>query len=237
MRHIYLLLLVSICSCTTIYFEESQPKETAHLASFPEDIQGGYLAQQEGEEDTIYIRATSILFPEESEKNIPISDVDAYEGIQLKGDWVFDASLPEEDSIRFTIRGDTIHYKVRYYISKQLSDSMVLKRHGKMLVLSEKVEDSKYWNVYLIEPIRKGGLKLLTIGHFQTENNHEDKLKYDGELKDFYSITDFIKVEDTKYLLNPTGKQFKKLVRKGLFVELMRYKRIEVGEVEEPERF
>jgi hypothetical protein len=107
-----------------------------------------------------------------------------------------------------------------------LSDSIVLKKQGRKLVLNEKVEGKDYWDTYLIERQKNGNLKVYAVGNFETKYSTNQQTEFDGKLEDYFSITSFEELDSSKYLVNPTAKEFKKLIEKGLFIEQDEYKRI-----------
>ena len=217
--------LFVIEGCTSIYFEEPQPLNITELNSFPENIQGTYVPI-DGSEDTIFIKMYEYEYPEFYEKSIPMAAIDTLTDIRIMGDLVFDNALPTNNGINFTIRNDTLHYKIKLNTSTILSDSLVLKKFGKQLVLSIKVDGEKYWEVYLIKKDKNGYLRIFSTGEFSTDSVPDNKIKNDGQLKDYFSITHFKQIDDSNYLINPTEKEFKKLIRKDFFVEALRYKKV-----------
>lgn len=217
------ILTVLSQSCTSIYFSVPQPKGSPDLASFPAAVQGTYTADEDL--DTLFIIGNGYQYPEEFERRIPMSDLDSVPEITFDGDLLFDSSLPEKRGIRFTISNDTLHYKVRLYVTRQLSDSLVLKKLGSWLILSEREKPDAYWEVYLIEKQAGGDLKAYAVKNLEVEDSESDR-EYDGRLSDFYSITNFQKIGESDYLVDPSRRELKKLIKKGLFKEVSRFRRV-----------
>lgn len=227
---ILLFLAVTFGGCTSIYFAEPQPRGTEVLESFPKDIQGIYIVDEEEEKDTIHVEASRYTYPEIFEAHIPMGSLDSLTNIRIVDNLLYNDLLPIKHGITFNIENDTLHYRIKVRLSTYLSDSLILKRQGNIWVLNEKEEGKNYWNVYLIEKLKNKNLNLLTIGHFSTESSVDPKIEYDGKLEDFYTITDFVQFEEGKYIVNPTAKEFKKLIKKGLFKELVEYRRINAAQ-------
>lgn len=227
MKTFYFLIFFTIIleSCSSIYFVQPQPQSGATLNSFPKEFRGIYIAGGE-DKDTIYIKETKYVYPEIFEKHIPTVKLDSLTDIRIENGLLYDDSIPTNKGVRFTITGDTIHYRIKLNLSKFLSDSLVLKKHEGRLILNEKEEEENYWNVYLVEKLNNDNLRLSTIGNFKTKRTPNQKIKYDGNLEDFYSITYFQEIDTSKYLINPTDKEFEKLLKKGLFTKWGEYKKI-----------
>lgn len=228
-KYIILLLWIFLQSCTTLYFGNPQPKGVVALNAFPKKFQGAYLVlNNEGEQDTILVEENKYTYPETFEKYISLYSIDSLDDVKIVDGLLYDQSLPTKNGIPYTIQNDTLHYSIRLNISNALSDSFVLKKQGRFLVFNIKEGGDDYWTVYLIEKLKTGYLALSTIGNFKSENRTEPKLKYDGRIEDFYSITTFKALGKNTYLINPTRKEFKKLVKKGLFVKLGEYEKVSV---------
>ncbi len=210
------VLTVLAQSCTSIYFAVPQPKGSPILGTFPADVQGAY--NTEDDLDTLFIVENGYRYPEEFERHIPMSGLDSVPEITFEGDLLFDSSLPEKRGIRFTISNDTLHYKVRLYLTKELSDSLVLKELGSWLILSEREKPDAYWEVYLIERQADRDLKAYAVKNLEEEDSEPDR-EYDGRLSDFYSITSFTKIGESDYLIDPSKRELKKLIKKGFFKE------------------
>jgi len=218
-----LFFTIILESCSSIYFAQPQPQGGATLKSFPKEFQGSYIGE---DKDTVYIKKNKYVYPEIFEKHIPMVKLDSLADVRIEDGLLFDDSIPTNKGIRFTITADTLHYRIKLNLSKFLSDSLVIKKHKGLLILNKKEKEENYWKVYLIEKLNNDDLRLSTIGNFKTEETPNQKIKYDGVLEDFYSITRFQKIDTSKYLINPTYKEFKKLLKKGLFAKWNEYKKI-----------
>jgi hypothetical protein len=117
----------------------------------------------------------------------------------------------------YQVIDDTLVYTARNLVTKYISDSLVIKKFGDYIVLNERVEHQSYWSTHLIKVLASGDLELRIVGNFKPIDKTESTSKYDGDLKDFSLITNFQKLEEDTYLINPSKKEFKKLVDKGFF--------------------
>jgi hypothetical protein len=221
----HLMLLVTICSCTGVYFAEPQPPGSANLSQFPENYWGAYIELGEsGENEEVKIYKTGYSYQEEFKKSISVSELDQSDEMKIEGKLLFDNSLPKNNGIEFTLKDDTVSYQTILNVSNNLGKDRVLKKYKKFLVLNE-FEDEKYWNVYLIEKLSNGNLKVWTAHRDHNEDSTADSSKND--LKEFFTITDFQQLKDDQYLIDPTKSEFKKLVKKGLFIEGSEYSKIQ----------
>ena len=195
--------MVFLTSCISVYFEVPQPKGIKNLDQFPEIIRGQYLL----EDDTIFINADTYQYPDESEKKISIAEVENVPEIYIKEDIIYDEQFMPGIGMKFNIINDTITYSNKLKLTEGLSDSVILKSYQDKYFLSRKVHDKEYWELVII--IRQGnGDLLLSLVDVDEE-----------EIPELSTITDFNKIGESKYLLNPSKKKLLKLIEQGLFDE------------------
>ena len=195
--------MVFFTSCISVYFEVPQPKGIKNLDQFPEIIRGQYLI----EDDTIFINADSYQYPDESEKRISVNEVDNVPEIYIKDDIIYDEQFMPGIGLKYNIINDTITYSYKLKLTEGLSDSVKLKSYKGKYFLSRKVHDKEYWELIII--IRQGnGDLLLSLVDVDEE-----------EIPELSIITDFNKIEESGYLINPSKKQLIKLIEQGLFDE------------------
>ena len=195
--------MVFLTSCISVYFEVPQPKGIKNLDQFPEIIRGQYLL----EDDTIFINADTYQYPDESEKKIYIAEVENVPEIYIKEDIIYDEQFMPGIGMKFNIINDTITYSNKLKLTEGLSDSVILKSYQDKYFLSRKVHDKEYWELVII--IRQGnGDLLLSLVDVDEE-----------EIPELSTITDFNKIGESKYLLNPSKKKLLKLIEQGLFDE------------------
>lgn len=217
---------VVLSSCTTIYFEHPQPKGNASLKGFPKSFIGTYLIEDGKQVDTLTIEANRFIYPETFKKDFLVASLDSMTTIRIEDGLLYDDAVPISEGIPYTETNDSIHYNITIKLSKYLSDSLIIKQFGKGIVLNEKEAHSNYWNSYLIENLSDGSLQLFAVGNFKTEDSENQKDKYDGELKDFFSITSFTKVSDNTYSIDPDEKTFQQLFDKEFFKKAAVYQKI-----------
>jgi hypothetical protein len=228
MKYLFSLVIATVVlsSCTTVYFEHPQPKNDSALNGFPKSFQGAYFIEEGQQKDTLLVEKNKFIYPERFKKSLPLSSLDTIPSMRIFNGLLYDDVLPINYGIPFTQTSDSIHYNVTVKIAKTLSDSLILKKFGNLLVLNEKEEKTDFWNTYLIEKLKNGNLQVLAVGNFKTEDSENQKGKYDGELKDFLTITPFTKLGENSYVIDPDKEAFDKLYQKGFFKEAEVYKKI-----------
>jgi len=195
--------LVFLTSCISVYFEVPQPKGIKNLDQFPEIIRGQYLL----EDDTIFINADTYQYPDESEKKISIAEVENVPEIYIKEDIIYDEQFMPGIGMKFNIINDTITYSNKLKLTEGLSDSVILKSYQDKYFLNRKVHDKEYWELVIIIRQENGDL-LLSLVDVDEE-----------EIPELSTITDFNKIGESGYLLNPSKKKLLKLIEQGLFDE------------------
>ncbi len=202
-QNILLYALIFLTSCISVYFEVPQPKGIKILDQFPEIIRGQYLI----EDDTIFINADSYQYPDESEKRISITEVDNVPEIYIKDDIIYDEQFMPGIGMKYNIINDTVTYSYKLKLTEGLSDSVILKSYQDKYFLSRKVPDKEYWELIIL--IRQGNGDLL-VSLVDVEEE---------EIPALSIVTDFNKIGESKYLLNPSKKKLIKLIEQGLFDE------------------
>uniref|UniRef100_UPI00404A5C9F hypothetical protein n=1 Tax=Fulvivirga sp. TaxID=1931237 RepID=UPI00404A5C9F len=221
-----ILAAIAFSSCTTIYFEHPQPKGDPALSSFPESLQGAYFIKDGKQIDTLFVEGDKFIYPETFKKSLAAASLDTIPSMRIVDGLLYDEEVPVDYGIPYTESNDSIHYDITIKLAKHLSDSLILKSFGKVFVLNEKEEKSEYWNSYIIEKLANGNIRVSATGNFKTEYTKNQKEKFDGELKDFYSITPFTKVNESTYSIDPDKKAFQKLYKKSFFKEVEVYEKI-----------
>ncbi|TLX76984.1 hypothetical protein E9993_04675 [Labilibacter sediminis] len=213
-------VLVFITSCTCVHFSEPQPKGSPVLNAFPKDYIGVYVSSSEKEKDTVYIHERFYEIPETYSEKIHIEKLNKHKNIKLKNNLLYNTSIPVDIGIPYSIKNDTLSYKINLLIPYYLSDSLQLKKLGKYFVLNQKDLYKEYWSVYLLSKQKDESIKLEMVGNFDTNTDDKNKTRYDGNINDFFHITDFKEIENENYLINPSKRELKKLIRKDFFKEL-----------------
>ncbi|MTI38879.1 hypothetical protein [Fulvivirga lutimaris] len=221
-----LFVITVFSSCTTIYFEHPQPKGDPALKGFPKSFQGAYFVKDGALTDTLFVEKDKFVYPENFKKSLPLASLDTIPTMRIAGNLLYDDTVPIDYGIPFTESNDSIHYDITIKMDKKLSEVLVLKKFGKLLVLNEKEDKKDYWNTYLIEKLKNGNLQVSAVGNFKPEGVEDKKGNFDGELKDFYSITSFTQLSDDSFLINPDKKAFQQLFNKDFFKKVEVYERV-----------
>lgn len=217
---------LAFSSCTTVYFEQPQPSGEPALNGFPKSFQGAYFIKDGETIDTMFVESDKFVYPETFKKDLVKASLDTLTSIRITNGLLYDDEIPIDYGIPFTESNDTIRYDITIKIPKKLSEVLILKKFGKLLVLNEKEEKKDFWNSYLIEKLKDGSLQVSAVGNFKTEDSESTTGKYDGDLKDFYSITPFTKLNDDAYSINPDKKAFQQLFDKGFFKKVEVYEKV-----------
>lgn len=208
-------------NCTTIYFKSAQPSDAEPLSGFPEEFKGRYIMDQ----DTFLVEENFYSFPVVYEKDIPMAEIDTNPKMQIRDGLFYMEDIPIRDGLKFTIKNDTLHFRKLIREYKYVSDSLVLKKMDPYLILN--LRDPKR-NHYVIYVTQKSGDDIIVkmTGNLKTEDDTGPDEDYDKDLKDFYKITDFEKLDIHEYLADPTPAEFKKLIKKDFFSSEMLLKKI-----------
>ena len=220
------LAAIVFSSCTTVYFEQPQPSGDPVLDGFPKSFQGAYFVKDGAHRDTLEVQKDKFIYPENFKKSLPVASLDTIPSMRIANGLLYDDTVPIDYGIPFIESNDSIHYDITIKIAKNLSDSLILKKFGRLLVLNEKEKNKDYWNVYLIEKLKNGDLQVSAVGNFKPEGVEDKKGNFDGELKDFYPITSFTKLSDDSFLINPDKKAFQQLFDKGFFKKVEVYEKV-----------
>ncbi|MTI23399.1 hypothetical protein, partial [Fulvivirga kasyanovii] len=199
--YLFLFAVTFTFSCTRVYFEQPQPQGFKALSAFPEAIRGAYLVDK----DTFYIKEHEFTYMDLFDRSITQAEINTSPSVTIRDSLIYDKSSLDKMGFKYHITNDTLHYKVALRVSQVLSDSLVLKAYDRFWVLNEREDSKKVWNAYLIEKFENGDICIWSTGNFKTETNRDRKIKYEAELKDFYKITEFIKIGEDEYLINPSS--------------------------------
>jgi hypothetical protein len=134
-------------SCKIVYFEQPQPVSVRNLTEFPNKMRGVWLSNGN---DTVIITADEIKVLEYEEFNLDIHSFEKLGGI-IRNNALFFKS-DSVVSYSFSLRDDTITYRVPQVQRFVLSDSMLVKPLGRYLILNSKTEGS--WALLLAIPQR-----------------------------------------------------------------------------------
>jgi len=218
-RFIFILIAFLSASCTQIYFKQPQPKGKKEIPEFPVTIRGVYSVESM---DTVIVFAGGYNWIEVSLMRVALTQFNTESDVRIDNDRLFDENHPKNGGYKYTIKNDTVFYSVSEENATYLSDSLKLKKTGNYYVLNQLEKKNNNWLVMLIELETNGDLQLYTSsGNFSVEGDKNDpKIKIDGKMEDFFRITNFEKIDDSDYLADPTKKEFKKLIKAGMFPKL-----------------
>jgi hypothetical protein len=224
---VFILSVAIVPGCTHIVFNVPQPAEGESLRAFPESFQAIYRADDETT-DSLIVGATTVSFVQHTRHELPLSSVDTMLHITLKNGLLYDATLMLDQGVPYEIDDTLIRYEYYDRFTIGISDTLVLKQHGKDLVISSNLEedDLDYWDVVLARVLKSGDLLVSTIGNLRPPGKDDHSRSYDADLEDFGTIAPYSQLKDDTFLFSPAPEQFKKLVKKKLFSEKQMYRRL-----------
>ncbi len=215
------MTMLMLGGCLTLQFEEPQPSGADVLQQFPKSFRGHYVF----EDDTIEVGTNRVYYPEEYSKSIALSELEKTEELRVEDNLIYDSTLPTQEGVAFKVSNDTLRYETTLRLHYQLSDTLQLRKLGKWLIVNHKDEDDDYWDVYLLARKRKD-LILYVTGNFKVDDRNTKVETEERKLSEFFAITNFRKVSNKHYILNPTKKELKALIKADFFSEQMRFRRI-----------
>lgn len=118
-----------------------------------------------------------------------------------------------DDGTKLVINKDQIHYfhADEKEINLKLNKNLIVKKYKGEYYVNVKDEDNHYWGLYLLVP---AGKKLIMKSSSLNDDNLE-KFQTITNIKAYHSPEKDVK----EYILNPTLKQLKNLMKDGFFME------------------
>ena len=215
MRLIFLfLMLPMLVACTEVLFQQPQPPGGKNLKNFPAGYLGTYMDM---EDSSIYILMSTHILEEYSEDiSLHADSITEDSDVALSGDTLIDL----EGGLRFPVerRNDSVFASITLYDTVfNLEEDDILRKHKKTWFLN--IRQDTAWAVYRLDHSMKDHIILSII-------DTEEELPIIESIIPVDVILD--KKGDTlNYLLNPTLKEFKELLRQNVFSSHTDYVRFE----------
>ncbi len=209
---LFLLAILTACN-PTVVFREPQPQGKKNLTSFPPAYRGVYM---ELDDSSIYIiKPDKIL--ERYEENLanPVEEVIEDGDAELSGGML----LIKDSDLRFPVdvRNDSVFGRIVIYDTVfSIVRGDRLRKMGKDYFLN--LPTDTLWMVVKLNFDRGGRAFLFDIDHVK-----------EMELFSQYCNVEVINDKDgnpIKYILSPTAKELKKLLKQGTFTEKTEYLRL-----------
>ena len=222
----YLFFLIVLNSCLRVQFDNPQPKGRKGLKEFPKN----YIGQYKFFYDTLILNQYSFQFPEEVfDEAIPLNRIDSLKRLKIVDNLIYDVKIDSTIGINYKIYNDTLYY---YYIKKKelfLSDTVILKYFKNLYFLNIR-ESEGVWDVYLIKPKDNYNLLIHTTYNisFGTVNDTtEAKYEFNNEkrIKELMNEFGYCGALNS-YFIDPTRKELVKLIKSGLFHDLIELEKI-----------
>ncbi len=215
------IFTIILSGCTAIYFQSPQPNGVTELTSFPNNLQGRYMLDG----DTVEIRKTHYSYQEDFKRIIPLSELNENNDLKIINDLLYDYSLDSINGFSFREFNDSVSYSGSYTEFNYISDSLVIKTYKKKIFLSMREDSKTYYQVYYLKQKGKNFI-LYAVGDFQADDEEEDERK-DGFLSEYWDFTEFNKIGDKEYLIDPSQEELQQLLKNDFFVKTMVLKRID----------
>ena len=206
-------LTALIISCgPPVTFKDSQPTKVKGETEFRKKFQGKYLSLIDS--SLIYVTSDKIIVELKGNYSIPKEDLDTLESMGLKYNPLYKKKKQEH----LNVKNDTafLNWANKDTIFK-ISPDNILKYYNGMEVLNFKAGPNN-WVVKKMEINRKGILKI-------SEITGPEEIQ---ELKNITPVEE-IKDENNKvmeYSINPSEKEFKKLLKNGAFLRAEIFQKI-----------
>ncbi len=219
--------IIGLCSgCTHVVFDVPQPNDVKPLTMFPIEYRGVYHLPGE-EMDSLVVSESTVTFIEHSTNELPVDGIDTMLHITLKDGLLYNAELMRSEGVPYQIDDSVIRYEYHDRHVIGISDTVVVKQTGKMLVVSSNFtdDDRNYWDVVLVDKPNPDEIRVSTIENLNPPGNESNSGNYNGELSYFEKFAPIETLSEDTYLFKPTPKQFRKLVKKKLFAKQQLYTR------------
>jgi hypothetical protein len=149
MVFLWMVLLTAFLwtSCKIVYFEQPQPVNVRNLNSFPKSMRGVWLSNGS---DTVLISAHEIKVFQYEEFNLDVHSLERLGGSIRNNKLFF-----KPDSVvsyTFSLRNDTIIYRIPQVQRFVISDTMLVKPLGRNLIMNSRTEG--HWALLLAIPHR-----------------------------------------------------------------------------------
>ncbi|MDX1479970.1 MAG: hypothetical protein R3301_19820 [Saprospiraceae bacterium] len=220
MKHCWLILLLTTglwTSCTRVAFEAPQPLNAKALASFPSDLLGAYALADTPADTVGFILPDAIVAIETTSHYLHQDQLDTMPHLTLQNDRMYDDQLPGNRGFPVTYEGDSLRYTSIEMDTIGISDTLLIKGFGDYLILNTRFED-EYWDIYLLKPGANGSLETYAVGNYRPHTDTASTSDYDGDISTFLDITPFRQLDESTYLVNPSRKALKQLVKAGFFL-------------------
>jgi hypothetical protein len=210
---IFSSLITLIISCgPPVTFKESQPIKIKAETEFRKKFQGTYLSLIDS--SLVYVTSDKIIVELKGNYSIPKEDLDTLESMGLKYNTLYTKKKQEH----MNVKNDTafLNWANKDTIFKISADN-ILKYYNGMEVLNFKAGPSN-WIVKKMELNRKGILKI-------------SEITVPEEIQELRQITMVEEIKDennkvTEYSINPSEKEFKKLIKSGAFIRAEVFQKI-----------
>jgi|GEM_PF-4763519 len=202
-----------LSSCNVIFFDQPPPASGKTLASFPKNYQGSFLFDG----DTLLIGTNSFTSIQYEKRYFNVQSLDTLKGIKIKNDLIFDEDYSPTQGLKYTLKNDSIFYRIRNLETNSLSDSMRLKKYRSYFVLSgrDEIDTLHVWVPILLKQLRNHDILCYSTGTFDKQKDN-----FVGNLTEYEMIVPFKKLDVEEYLVKPSDEQFGALIEKGLFVPI-----------------
>ena len=219
----FFYLLVFVTSCIQVQFENPQPLKSKALTSFPDEITGDYFFG--GSKDTVRVSSLYFSFKELKKDSFPVYLLDSMPGIKVKDSLIYFPEHDKEKGYPFSIKNDSVFYKVFQITKVPLGKDLVLKKFKGSYIVNWRM-DSAYWDIAILSLQKNGNIIKNTVEVSEDKNEadslvirQKDSIRKTAskELEELSRITKFKKIGEDHYLINPSKKEFELLIKNGLF--------------------
>jgi hypothetical protein len=158
-RFTYLLIMALTISCSTVFFDQPQPTDSANLKSVPKKFRGTWRNFTKYYDESILIDKTSYTQVTLTKKSVPMVTAETSDEYKIENGKIFLTDDDLKTGYPYVIKNDTIcfvHRKVD--ASVVLSDSVLLRAAKDCYVLNIKKEN--WWEIVFIQKMKNGEIRI-----------------------------------------------------------------------------
>jgi metal-sulfur cluster biosynthetic enzyme len=189
-------------SCDQFYFSTPQPIDAKNIYEFPKEFRGVWSDNL----DSIIIGKDYYLNIENRKVNVSKKEVDTSSSYIIYENKIYKIDKEDEmlnEGYHYSIENDIITYLKREVSEIELGRKAFLRKLGNKYVVNIKNEN-QWWNIYLIEKTKDGGILLKILNNYNLEKIEDVKYIYSSDHNFYLNV-------------NWTKDELLKLINKGAF--------------------
>ena len=152
-----LVLLTTLMSCTSVFFDYPQPVNSKNIESVPVEIQG-YWTDASNYKESIKIDQTSFRKTSTEQNQIYKPEADTSRHFRITDTEIYLLSENKDKGYPYRLSNDTIYYDQYHEETFVLSDSVLLRRAKNCYVLNTR--KNNWWEIFFIRKNKNGEISI-----------------------------------------------------------------------------